>query len=114
VKSDYDISAVNLMKEFQTNDSLANKRYADKILTVNGLVTDVETADSIINIKMADEQSGSYIIFSFQKNEEELLKDIIAGDTILVKGSCSGAIYSDILSAYSIAFKRCILLNNKK
>ncbi len=114
VKADYEISAVDLIKEFQTNDSVANKKYTEKILLVTGKVSEMESGDSSINIKMSDEQSGSYIIFSIQKNEEGLLKDIKSGDVVVVKGSCSGAIFSDILSAYSISFKRCILSNNKK
>lgn len=114
VKPDYEISANDFIKAFQESDSVANNLYSEKIIQVHGKVSDIETADSTINIKMTDQQTGSYIIFSFQKNEEALLKAIKPDDVVTIKGSCSGAIFSDILSAYAITFKRCILINSKK
>lgn len=114
VQADYEISANDLIKSFQLNDSAANVKYSEKVIAVNGQVTDIETADTTINIKMTDEQSGSYLVFSFQKSEEALLKAVKLGDMISIKGSCSGAIFSEILSAYAISFKRCILINQKK
>ncbi len=114
VKADFEINSLDLIKEFQLNDSIANAKYTEKILTVNGVVSESEKADSSINIKMTDDESGSYIIFSFQKSEDNKLMSVNAGDMLSIKGSCSGAIYSEILNAYSVSLKRCILLNPKK
>ena len=66
-KVDYTINAFDLINEFKNNDSLANKKYAEKIITVTGSVTEVESADTTVNIKMADTTSGSYAIFAFQQ-----------------------------------------------
>ena len=80
VKPDFEIIADDLIKAFQENDSTANTMYSEKTIEVHGTVSDIETADSTINIKMTDQKTGSYIIFSFQKNEEHkkpLLRHLI-------------------------------------
>ncbi len=108
-KADYTITAIDLINEFKKNDSLANKKYAEKIITVTGLVTEVEAADTTVNIKMADTTSGSYAIFAFQQQNLTEAKTIKKGDKVSIKGSCSGGAYSQILEAEFITFKRCAL-----
>ena len=108
-KVDYTITAFDLINEFKNNDSLANKKYAEKIITVTGLVTEVESADSTVNIKMADTTSGSYAIFAFQQQNLTEAKTIKEGDKVSIKGSCSGGAYSQILETEFITFKRCAL-----
>ena len=108
-KADYTINAFDLIKEFKNNDSLANKKYAEKIITVTGLVTEVEAADTTVNIKMADTTSGSYAIFAFQPQNLTEAKAIKEGDKVSIKGSCSGGAYSQILETEFITFKRCAL-----
>ena len=108
-KVDYTINAFDLINEFKNNDSLANKKYAEKIITVTGLVTEVESADTTVNIKMADTTSGSYAIFAFQQQNLTEAKAIKEGDKVSIKGSCSGGAYSQILETEFITFKRCAL-----
>jgi hypothetical protein len=107
----FTVKAADFIKEFETNDSLANKKYTEKIITVSGSVSEVEEADSIVNLKMVDTTTQSYIIFAFQEAEIAKAKKIKEGDNVTIKGSCSGGIYSDILEAQTINFKRCILTN---
>ncbi len=109
IKADYTISASDLIHEFAANDSAANKKYLEKIISVNGAASEVEVkSDSTINIKFAD-STGSYINFSLEKDQYEKAKNIKPGDTVSLKGSCSGSFYSDILSTTQISFKRSTL-----
>ena len=103
------ISANNLLKEFQHNDNAANKKYAEKIILVNGKISETETADTTINIKMIDTLTGSYIIFAFQEQHIKEAKQLKEGDVVSIKGSCSGGTYSKILETEFISFKRCAL-----
>jgi ABC-type lipoprotein release transport system permease subunit len=107
-KSAYTISAMDIIKEFKRNDTIANKKYAEKIVTVTGIVTALEFADTTVNIKMAD-STGSYVIFGFQSQHLAEAKSIKQGDDVSIKGSCSGGAYSEILEAEFITFKRCAL-----
>jgi Tfp pilus assembly protein PilV len=107
----FSIDAQSFIKEFQQNDSLANIKYKEKIITVNGTVSEIETMDSIINIKMIDTTTDAYVIFGFQDEQITKVKTIKEGDKISVKGSCSGGSYSDILEVEAIDFKRCVINN---
>ena len=106
LKADYNLNAMDLIRAFQQNDSLANRKYAEKIILVNGVVTEVESADTTTNIKMADTSSGAYIIFAFQQQHLAEARKIKEGDSIAIKGSCSGGAYSQILETEYITFKR--------
>lgn len=106
----YNVKALDLIKEFKKNDSIANKKYAEKVMAVSGFVTEVEPADSSINIKLGDTLTGSYVIFAFQQQHLNEGKSIKKGDSISIKGSCSGGAYSEILETEFITFKRCAII----
>lgn len=108
-KAVFSVNAIDLINEFKKSDKLANIKYSEQIIAVNGKVGSVETADSAVNIKMIDSASGAYIIFAFQQQHISDTKLIKEGDIITVKGSCSGGAYSSILDAEFITFKRCAL-----
>ena len=105
----FTVTADELIKEFQQNDSAANKKYAEKIISVNGKIAETEAADSTINIKMMDTLTGSYIIFAFQEQHIKEAKQLKEGDMVSIKGSCSGGTYSKILETEYITFKRCAI-----
>jgi len=109
VKADATKKALELIHEFEKDNAAANKNYAEKIIVVNGMVSEVEGADTTVNIKMADTTSGSYIIFAFQQQHRNEAKAIKPGDSVSIKGSCSGGNYSKILETTYITFKRCVL-----
>jgi hypothetical protein len=105
----YTVNAIDLIREFQTNDSLANAKYREKIITVNGNISDIETPnDSTANIKFIDTTS-SYAIFSFTGETSKEAKALKKGDPVSIKGSCSGGVLSEILGTESISFKRCTI-----
>lgn len=111
VQADYTVNALPFMNEFKLNDTLnpaANKKYAEKIITVNGRVSAVESADTTTNLKIENAE-GAYILFAFQQQDQLAVKKVKAGDSISIKGSCNGASFSEILGVPFITFKRCSL-----
>lgn len=103
------VNALDLIREFHANDSLANTKYREKIVTVNGNISAIETPnDSTVNIKFID-TTGSYAIFPFHGETINDVKKLNKGDAVSVKGSCSGGVFSEILGIQSITFKRCTL-----
>lgn len=107
VKADYTVTAVDLIKEFKADINLANKKYAEKIIIVNGTISEIKKADTTANIIMTDTASGAYIIFAFQQQHLNEAKQLKTGQLISIKGSCSGGHYSEILETENINFKRC-------
>ncbi len=109
IKAEYTVTATGLIQEFAANDSAANHKYREKIISVNGQATEVQVqTDSTVHVKFAD-ATGSYIIFSLDKDEYRNASLLKAGDAVSLKGSCSGSVYSDILGTTSISFKRATL-----
>ncbi len=110
IKPDYTVTASGLIHEFVANDSAANHKYLEKIIEVSGIVSEAEVkADSTVNIIFAD-STGSYINFSLDKNQYEKGKNVKPGETISLKGACSGSLYSEILQSTAISFKRSVLI----
>ena len=105
----YTVNAIDFIREFEKDDKAANKKYADKIITVNGMVSEIEAADTTVNIKFIDTASGSYVIFAFQEQYIAEAKTVKIGDSVSIKGSCSGGVLSEILGTEFITFKRCTL-----
>ena len=112
LKVDYYVDAIPFIKEFEKDYKTANKKYAEKIVAVKGIVTATEPADTTMNIKITDTTTGSYLIFAFQHQHMAKAKKINAGDNVVIKGSCSDGVYSEILGNYFISFKRSTVENN--
>ena len=109
LESDFTVRADELIAEFKANDSLANAKYREKLVTVTGQVSGLEVSDSTATLKFAD-STGSYIIFPFQQEEAARVNGLKEGETVTIKGSCSGGIYSEILESETISFKRCTIV----
>src|SRR4026208_58641 len=103
---DYTVEAIPFIKEFEKSYQAANKKYAEKIIAVKGPVTATEAADTTMNVKMTDTTTGSYLIFAFQDQHMAEAKGLKEGNDVVIKGSCSDGVYSEILGTYFISFKR--------
>ncbi|MEO6613724.1 MAG: hypothetical protein ABIT05_13115 [Chitinophagaceae bacterium] len=112
VKADYTVEAAELIKEFMTNDTGANKKYLEKMILVKGNTASVDVLpDSTSTIRFAD-STGSYAIFSLEKNQFADVKILRSGEPVSLKAVCSGSIFSEILGTTSISFKRATLIKN--
>ena len=106
----FTVNAIDFIREFRKDDSVSNKKYGERIISVNGRVSELESPDSAtVNIKFIDTTTGDYTIFAFQEQYLSEAKSVKVGDSVSVKGSCSGSIYSNLLDAYNIGFIRCTL-----
>jgi hypothetical protein len=63
---DYSVNGIEMIKEFAVNDTIANKKYTEAFVVVKGRVSEMENADTTVNIKMIDSLTDAYIIFAFQ------------------------------------------------
>ncbi len=110
IKSHYELTAMDLLREFGENDSLANQKYTEKIITVSGMISELESPDSAtVNVKFIDSTTGHYAIFAFQDQHAAEAGNLREGEQVSIKGSCSGGTYSELLGVYSVEFKRSTL-----
>lgn len=109
-KATYEVSAIDFIREFRQNDSVANAKYNEKIVVVNGVVNELDSPDSAtINLKIVDTTTGDYAIFAFQEQYLAEARGVKLGDSVSIKGSCSGSNFSEILGVHTIQFKRSTL-----
>jgi hypothetical protein len=111
VKANFKVEALAMINEFNNNSSAANAKYVEKVVEVTGSVGSIEKVDSTANIKMIDEESGSYLIFAFQSDQNNTIKQIKPHQKLIIRGSCSGGMFSEIMESNVISFKRCIIVN---
>lgn len=109
-KAAFEVEAPAFIAEFEKDAVSANKKYTDKIIAVTGRISAVEnSADTITNVKFTDTTTGSYAIFAFQGQHLSDARKLSEGQSVTIKGSCSGGNFSEILGFTSIEFKRCAL-----
>lgn len=107
VKPQFTLNAMELLGEFRQDMVAANKKYSEKIIVVTGRVSALEPANTTMNVKMIDTTTQAYIIFAFQQQHVHEARQMKVGETVSIKGSCSGGAFSNILETAYITFKRC-------
>lgn len=106
---DFKDSALNLLTEFESNDSLSQKKYIGKLLLVDGAIKEISQDDKgFYTIALGDSTSMASVRCSmdslFQNNQVNLTK----GQPVSIKGVCSGY-NSDELLGSDLILVRCAI-----
>ncbi len=88
-------TASTLVKEFEVDETAANKKYNDKVIVVNGIIQTIEIADSTLRIVLKGEAGG--VIGELEKSEREKAIKLKVGDSLKLKGVCTGYLMDVIL-----------------
>ena len=100
LKADFKISSAIFFQEFSNNEVEANEKYLNKIIEVNGEISKISTDDSgITQIYLKSDDPMFGVICDM--NPEEKIEHIKAGQTVIIKGICSGYLMD-------VALNRCI------
>ena len=105
VKPDFIITAVDLQKEFESDETTANSRYVKKILEVSGTIETVKTAeDKSTNVALKTGSVLGSVICTFQSDPET--SKLRVGDSIAIRGECSGYLTDVLLNNCSVIEKK--------
>lgn len=94
------LEASAIIKEFETDESRANAKFADKTISVHGVARSIQTTDTTATVILNDGHSGASVVCQFESNEE--IKDLKKGDLVNIKGICSGYLMD-------VVMVRCVL-----
>lgn len=113
LKPAYTIAASLLIKEFETDEFSAGKKYSGKIISTGGIVKDVIKDDQgFYSVILGDTSSMSSVrcsLDSTHNNEAiELQKRVHA----TVKGVCAGYTTDELLGS-DVILVRCVIDSNK-
>jgi uncharacterized protein YpmB len=87
-----EVTAAQLVKDYQTNEAEADKKYLDKAIQVTGTVTGIKNnqeGNSTITLASDDAFTGVFCTL------KEKAGKVNTGSTVIIKGICSGML-SDV------------------
>jgi hypothetical protein len=108
LQADYSIAATDLIKEFETNEQISNKKYWDKVIQVEGSVKEiVKDERGFYTLALGDTSSLSSVRCSIDSAHSREAAIVKKGNRIAVKGICSGfnadeMIGSDVILVRSV------------
>ncbi len=93
----FNLQAGNLFQAFSDNESESNQKYVGKILAVVGTVKGIETgADGTMVLKLETNSTGD-VQCNFIKETPPDISKIKVGESIQIKGICSGFLFDVML-----------------
>ena len=83
------LAAPDLYLEFQHDENAANKKWVGKVIEVSGIITSVNESAAYVsvNLKATAEGGVNCSILKKDLNPKDKLK---AGDSLTIKGQCTG------------------------
>ena len=104
-KSDaaYRLTAQNLIKEYQDNEKNTNEKYTEKVIQIEGDVSEISTLRGNSVVTLNDPDSESSIICHMQAEDNKRALTLKKGERITIKGVCTGYLLDVIMV-------RCILV----
>jgi tRNA_anti-like len=97
IKPAFTKTAAELVQDFETDETSANKMYNDKVIAVQGNILKLENNDSIHNIMLKGTSPMSSVLCQFEKNNAVIFENKKEGDEIIIKGICTGLLMDVIL-----------------
>ncbi|WP_276364487.1 hypothetical protein [Daejeonella sp. H1SJ63] len=109
---DFTISASDFLNEFQSGENKANAKFIGKTVLVSGILKTVEAGEKgRYTLVLGDKNASSSIRCEMDStflNKDNTLKE---GNTVKIKGKCSGFIADDLGLGSDIILGPCIIVN---
>jgi hypothetical protein len=83
------LTATSIYREFSTNESQANQKWLGKVVEVRGKISSITEAGKYISVSLAATADGG-VNCSVLKNDFPADEKLNKGDSISVKGKCTG------------------------
>lgn len=116
LKADVKISAADLINEYETGDSAANKKYLDKIVEITGNVKKLEKDEAgDYTIVIGDTLSMSSVRCLPDSNHRSDASILKQNSTITLRGVCTGFKKNELLGenlGSDVELTRCVVIKN--
>ncbi|HUR12074.1 MAG TPA: hypothetical protein VM012_11920 [Flavitalea sp.] len=110
LKSDYNLSASVLINEFEQNDSISEKKYLGKTITVTGMLKKVEPENSML--LLGDSTSSLSIRCSLDSTVLGTAASLRPYTVVSIKGNCIGFNRDELLGS-DVLLNHAIILKSK-
>jgi len=110
VRADFSVNATALINEFVSNEDVANKKYLNKILSVKGMIKNVEPAQA--TIVLGDTADMSSVRCVLDSSTTTMTGSLQRGAVITIKGAITGFNKDETgLLGSDVQLNRCIIAN---
>ena len=110
--ADYSVNATALISEYTGNENAADQKYQNKILSVNGTIKKVETADSASIIILGDTTDLSSVRCIMDNSHAQKAGSLQPGTTVTIKGAITGFKKDETgLLGSDVELNRCVVAN---
>jgi hypothetical protein len=100
-KPDFVITAIDLQKAFEENESAATAKFVNKVIEVRGSIESVKPGEgSILNVTLKTGSDLSSVICTFARDADPL--KLNAGNQVSIRGECSGFLMDVLLNDCSL------------
>lgn len=114
LRLDYTVDASSIIKEFETDDSLAGKKYTDKIILAEGIVKEILKDDrGFYSVMLGDTTSMSSVKCSMDSIYKHEALKLQKGAYATVKGVCAGFNADELLGS-DVILVRCVIDKKNK
>jgi hypothetical protein len=114
-KPDFIVLANGLISEYESNDSLANKKYNGKVVEISGPVKKIEKDEKgFYTVVLGDISSMSSVRCSIDTAHQEDAAVLTAGSSAIVRGACTGFNKDEMGLGSDVILNRCVIINKKE
>jgi hypothetical protein len=104
-RPDFILTATDLQKAFEADETKASLSYINKILEVTGKISSVKPGEKgVVNISLTTENDLSSVICTFPAISDPGI--FRAGDQITLRGECSGYLMDVLLNNCAIVHQK--------
>ena len=94
LKANVEITATDLVSNYENDETLANSQYLDKVIAVTGTVMKIDKTDESTSIILDGGNELSTIICQLEDPDAKLPKE---GQEVTIKGLCTGFLMDVVL-----------------
>ncbi|MDP4208004.1 MAG: hypothetical protein Q8928_04235 [Bacteroidota bacterium] len=96
-----ELTANDLVKAFESNESTANAKYNGKVILVSGTIADVKVTTDEISVYLKEATDASGVMCSFNKVAASK-NTFKSGRKIKIKGLCTGYLMDVVLTKCAV------------
>lgn len=104
--ADFTLPASSLAIEYETNPTICNRKFIDRVILVEGVISEITTDQNNSTVFiLRDNNSSTGILCTLNGQNEKKIKRYKKGDNITIKGICSGMLFDVVLN-------KCIIIEH--
>ena len=109
VEASAQLNAADLITAFETDEAGATATYVDKVLEVNGILSDIRDENNVITLTLSPESGMGSILCDMDSTFAEKARKLQIDNKVTLKGECKGFNADELLGS-DVILNRCVTI----